>query len=73
MPAGMNVEVAHKLSERERAERTKRRWQEIVEVLEVLALAIAAIATAPFTNPAAPPGPGYMPQYRNPSWRRPSG
>ena len=146
MPEGMNVEVAHKLSER--AERTKRRWQEIVEVLEVLALAIAAIATAwsgyqaargdghqsvlyaqssrdrfqadaastiggqqlvadssmftawlearaagnselqaelvrrftpeyrsafqqwlktePFTNPAAPPGPGYMPQYRNP-------
>jgi hypothetical protein len=148
MPEGMNLDVAHKLSERERAERTKRRWQEIVEVLEVLALAIAAIATAwsgyqaargdghqsvlyaqssrdrfaadaastlggqqlvadssmftawlearaagnselkaelvrrfspeyrnafqqwlktePFTNPAAPPGPGYMPQYRNP-------
>ena len=44
MPEGMNLEVAHKLSER--AERTKRRWQEVVEVLEVLALAIAAIATA---------------------------
>lgn len=148
MPEGMNVHVAHKLSEQERTERAKRRWQEVVEVLEVLALAIAAVATAwsgyqaargdghqsvlyaessrarfqadaaatlggqqlaadasmftawlqarvaddrqlqaalvrrftpeyrsafeawlktePFTDPAAPPGPGYMPQYRNP-------
>ena len=46
MPEGMNVHVAHKLSERERADRAKRRWQEVVEVLEVLALAIAAVATA---------------------------
>jgi hypothetical protein len=148
MPEGMNVHVAHKLSEREREERAKRRWQEVVEILEVLVLAIAAVATAwsgyqaargdghqsvlyaessrarfqadaastlggqqlaadasmftawlqaraagdaklqaalvrrftpeyrgafeawlktqPFTDPAAPPGPGYMPQYRNP-------
>jgi hypothetical protein len=148
MPEGLNVHVAHKLSEQERAERAKRRWQEVVEILEVLALAIAAVATAwsgyqaargdghqsvlyaessrarfeadaaatlggqqlaadasmftawlqaraagdgqlqaalvrrftpeyrsafeawlrtePFSDPAAPPGPGYMPQYRNP-------
>jgi hypothetical protein len=46
MPEGMNVEVAHKLSEQEREERAKRRWQEVAEVLEVLALAIAAVATA---------------------------
>jgi hypothetical protein len=148
MPEGMNVEVAHKLSEHEKADRAKRRWEEVAEVLEVLVLAIAAIATAwsgyhaargdghqsvlygqssrdrfqadaastlggqqlaadsamfngwlqaraannpqlqaafvrrftpeyrsafqawlktdPFTDPAAPAGPGYMPQYRNP-------
>jgi hypothetical protein len=147
MPEGMNVEVAHKLSERERADRVRHRWQEVAEVLEVLVLAVAAIATAwsgyqaargdghqsvlygqssrdrfaadaastlggqqlvadssmfnawlqarasndrhlqaafarrftpeyrsafeawlktdPFNNPAAPAGPGYMPQYRN--------
>src|SRR5919198_482961 len=148
MPEGMNVEVAHKLSEREKPAREKRRWEEILEILEVVMLALAAIATAwggyqaakgdgeqsvlysdasvdrlqastaasqgtvrmaadaaifnawlqartandaqlqavlvrrfspeyrtafaawletePFTNPAAPPGPGYMPQYHNP-------
>jgi hypothetical protein len=147
MPEGMNVEVAHKLSDHEKADRAKRRWEEIAEVLEVLVLAVAAIATAwsgyqaargdghqsvlyaessrdrfqadaastlggqelaadasmftawlqaraardpelqavyvrrftpeyrsafqawlktdPFSNPAAPAGPGYMPQYRN--------
>jgi hypothetical protein len=27
---------------------------------------LAWLKTNPFTNPAAPPGPGYMPQYRNP-------
>ena len=42
----MNVEVAHKLSEHEKADRAKRRWEEVAEVLEVLVLAIAAIATA---------------------------
>jgi hypothetical protein len=148
MPEGMNLEVAHRLSEKERADRAKRRWEEIVEILEVLILAAAAIATAwsgyqaargdgqqsvlysdasvdrvqvntaatlgqqrlaadgamfsawlqaraannpqlqailvrrfspeyrtafaawldtePFTNPDAPPGPGYLPEYRNP-------
>jgi hypothetical protein len=46
VPEGMNVEVAHKLSERERSDRAKRRWEEVAEVLEVLVLAVAAIATA---------------------------
>jgi hypothetical protein len=27
----------------------------------------AWLKTDPFTNPAAPAGPGYMPQYRNPN------
>jgi hypothetical protein len=148
MPEEMNVELAHKLSERERTASEKRLWEEIVELLEVGVLALAAIATAwsgyqaargdgqqsvlyasasvdrlrassaaalgdqrlaadaamfnawlqakaannpqlqamfvrrfspeyrtafaawldtePFTNPSAPPGPGYMPQYQNP-------
>jgi hypothetical protein len=148
MPEQMNVEVAHKLSEHEKAAKEKRRWEEVLEILEVLLLAAAAIATAwsgyqaakgdgqqsvlysdasvdriqantaatlgqqrlaadgamfsawlqaraasnpqlqatfvrrfspeyraafaawlgtkPFTNPDAPPGPGYMPEYHNP-------
>jgi hypothetical protein len=148
MPEQLNVEVAHKLSEREQTPGEKRRWEELIEILEVVVLALAAIATAwsgyqaakgdgqqsvlyseasvdrvqantaatlgqqrlaadgamfsawlqaraasnpqlqatfvrrfspeyrtafaawletePFTNPAAPPGPGYMPEYRNP-------
>ena len=45
MPEQMNVEVAHKLSEREKAGE-KRRWEEIIEILEVVVLALAAIATA---------------------------
>ena len=148
MPEQMNVEVAHRLSEREKTAREQRRWEEVLEILEVLLLAAAAIATAwsgyqaakgdgqqsvlysdasvdrvqantaatlgqqrlaadgamfsawlearaandaglqamlvrrfspeyrtafaawldtkPFTNPDAPPGPGYMPEYHNP-------
>ena len=148
MPEQMNVEVAHKLSEREQAARERRRWDEVLEILGVVVLALAAIATAwsgyqaakgdgkqsvlysnasvdrlrastaaalgnqrlaadgamfnawlqaraandtqlqemfvrrfspeyrtafaawlatePFTNPDAPPGPGYMPEYHNP-------
>jgi hypothetical protein len=148
MPEQMNVEIAHKLSERENAAGEKRRWDEVLEILEVVVLALAAIATAwsgyqaakgdgrqsvlyadagvnrlqastaaaegdqrlaadaaifnswlqaraandpqlqamfvrrfspeyrtaftawlatkPFTNPAAPPGPGYLPEYHNP-------
>ncbi len=42
----MNLEVAHKLSEREEEAREKRRWQEFVEIVEVVILAIVAIATA---------------------------
>ena len=57
MPEGMNVEVAHKLSEHERGDRAKHRWQEVVEVLEVLVLAIAAIATA-WSGYQAPRGDG---------------
>jgi hypothetical protein len=148
MPEQMNVEVAHKLSEREHAAREQRRWEQVIEILEVVVLALAAIATAwsgyqaakgdghqsvlysdasvdrvqantaatlgqqrlaadgamfsawlqaraannpqlqtmlvrrfspeyrtafaawldtePFTNPDAPPGPGYLPEYHNP-------
>ena len=46
MPEGLNIEIAHKLSEQEESEQRKHRWQEIAEVIEVLILAIAAIATA---------------------------
>jgi hypothetical protein len=148
MPEPINVEVAHKLSEREGTAGEKGRWEEVFEILEVVVLALAAIATAwsgyqaakgdgqqsvlygqatrdrfqadaaatlgeqrlaadaamftawlqaraakdpqlqaaferrfspeyrtafgawlqtaPFTDPSAPPGPFYMPQYRNP-------
>ena len=46
MPEQMNVEVAHKLSEREHAAREQRRWEQVIEILEVVVLALAAIATA---------------------------
>ena len=46
MPEGFNVEVAHKLTEKEEAERRKHPWEEVAEVIEVLFLALAAIATA---------------------------
>ncbi|HET9650223.1 MAG TPA: hypothetical protein VFP34_18610 [Microlunatus sp.] len=47
MPEGLNVEVAHKLTEKEEeVERRKHRWEEVVEVIEVLVLSLAAIATA---------------------------
>ncbi len=37
MPEGLNVELAHKLTEKEEeAERRKHRWEEVVEVIEVL-------------------------------------
>jgi hypothetical protein len=108
VPEGMNVEVAHKLSEHERADRAKHRWQEVLEVLADAASTLggqelvadssmfnawlqargaddprlqavfarrftpeyrsafqAWLKTRPFTNPAAPAGPAYMPQYRN--------
>jgi hypothetical protein len=47
VPEGLNVEVAHKLTEKEEAaEHRKHRWEEIAEFVEVLVLAVAAIATA---------------------------
>jgi hypothetical protein len=46
MAEQINVEVAHKLSEREKAAESKRRWEEVIEIFEVLLLALAAIATA---------------------------
>jgi hypothetical protein len=46
MPEGHNVEIAHSLSEHDRAPGEKRRWEEVVEVVEVALLAIVAILTA---------------------------
>ena len=47
MPEGMNVEVAHKLSESEHREPGQRRgWKEASEIVEVILLAIVAVATA---------------------------
>jgi hypothetical protein len=46
MPENSNVELAHKLSEQEQAERRLERWHELVEILEVVILAVVAIATA---------------------------
>src|SRR4029450_1971508 len=46
MPEDMNLEVAHKLTEREEAVRESRRWEEVIEILGVLLLAVAAGAPA---------------------------
>jgi hypothetical protein len=46
MPEDMNLEVAHKLTEREQPVRENRRWEEVIEILGVLLLAVAAVATA---------------------------
>ena len=47
VPEGMNVDLAHKLTEREAQEASeKRRWQELAEIGEVIILAIVAVATA---------------------------
>jgi hypothetical protein len=149
MPEGMNVEVAHQLSEPEHPGKHHGHWPEVVEMAEVVILAVVAVMTAwsglqaarwdgrqsllygqasrdrfqadaastlagqqlsanaslftallqahaagnaelqaiyvrrftpdyreayeawlqtdPFNNPAAPPGPGYMPSYHNPN------
>jgi hypothetical protein len=45
MPEGVNVEVAHKLSEHEHAGEQSRA-HEIIEILEVVMLALVAVATA---------------------------
>ena len=149
MPEGMNVEVAHNLTEPEHPGKRHGHWHEVLEMAEVLILAVVAVMTAwsglqaarwdgrqalrygeasrdrfqadaastlagqqlsadaslftallqaheagnaklqaifvrrftpdyreayeawlktdPFNNPAAPPGPGYMPSYHNPN------
>jgi hypothetical protein len=46
MPEDMNLEVAHKLSEREQTVGEHRRWEEAIEILGILMLALAAVATA---------------------------
>ncbi len=47
MPEGMNVEVAHTLSEsRHGGPSTRRGWKEAAEIVEVIILAIVAVATA---------------------------
>ena len=48
MPEGMNIEAAHKLTEKPEGsqKRERRTWSEIAEILEVIVLAAVAIATA---------------------------
>jgi hypothetical protein len=46
MPEDMNLEVAHKLTEREQTTRENRRWEEAIEIVGILMLAVAAVATA---------------------------
>jgi hypothetical protein len=46
VPEGMNVEVAHHLSEHEHAGGHREGWHRIVEIIEVAVLAFVAIATA---------------------------
>jgi hypothetical protein len=46
MPEGMNVEVAHTLSENESSGTHHGRWHGLLEVVEVVILAIVAVATA---------------------------
>ena len=45
MPEGMNVEIAHKLTESE-ASRKKSRREEMIEIAEALVLGLVAVATA---------------------------
>ena len=45
MSEGMNVEIAHKLSEHE-SHAHHERWHEILEIIEVTLLAVVAVATA---------------------------
>jgi hypothetical protein len=46
MPEDMNLEVAHKLTERDPPVRERRGQEEVIEILGVLLLAVAAVATA---------------------------
>jgi len=45
MPEGVNVELAHKLSEHEEHTASRAR-QDFIEILEVIVLAVVAVATA---------------------------
>jgi hypothetical protein len=46
MPEGMNVEVAHQLSESEHPGKHHEHWHEVVEMAEVVILAVVAVMTA---------------------------
>jgi hypothetical protein len=46
VPEGMNVEIAHKLSEHEAAHAQHERWHSLLEIVEVTVLAVVAVATA---------------------------
>ena len=46
MPEDMNLEVAHKLTEREQTVRESRRWEEVIEILGSSCLRWPAVATA---------------------------
>jgi len=43
---GQNIEIAHKLAERESGGKEKRPWEQTLEIGEVILLAVVAIATA---------------------------
>jgi len=79
MPEDMNLEVAHKLTEREETVKEGRRWEEVIEILGVLLLAVAAVATAwggfqaakggwppvdPVRRGGRGPGPGHHRRHR---------
>jgi hypothetical protein len=46
VPEGVNVEVAHKLTQHEAAPERHERWHQVVEIVEVTMLAVVAVATA---------------------------
>ena len=46
MPEGVNLELAHKLSELDVSEKRRERWLQLLEVVEVVLLAVVAVATA---------------------------
>jgi hypothetical protein len=46
IPENMNVELSHKLSEREEESHRRERWETVAEIIEVVVLAVVAVATA---------------------------
>jgi hypothetical protein len=44
VPEGMNVEIAHKLSEHDASHAHHERWHSLLEVVEVTVLAVVAVA-----------------------------